>query len=151
MAPGGIVVATWSGIASPHGGDWIALYAAGAPDTRQLYGYILTGGSASGTARYPVPADLPVGAYKLRLFGGGTGTRLATSNAFTLPALSASPPSLAPGGVVATWSGVVGHATPGLRHLASHPPRAWVLAISGARRQSHLLPLPLRAAAGCVH
>jgi hypothetical protein len=110
LAPGGIVTAIWSNVASPTSTDWVHLYTAGAPDTSTQYDYILTGGTASGTAGYQLPVDLPAGAtYELRLFSGATGARLAVSNQFTLPTLSVSPPSLAPGGVLtASWSGITG-------------------------------------------
>jgi hypothetical protein len=110
LAPGRIVTATWSNVASPTSTDWIHLYAASAPDTSTQYDYVLTGGTASGAAGYQLPADLPAGAtYELRLFSGANGARLAVSNQFTLPTLAVSPPSLAPDGVVtATWSGITG-------------------------------------------
>src|SRR5579883_2307262 len=107
MGPGGIETATWSGISNPQAGDWIGLYAAGAPDSPQTYGYILTGGTASGTAGYQLPSTLPPGTYELRLFANSSWLRLAVSNAFTVPSLSASPTGNVPGAVeTATWSGI---------------------------------------------
>ncbi len=85
IGPGGIETATWSGISNPQAGDWIGLYASGAADTDREYGYILTGGTASGTAGYQLPSTLAAGTYELRLFANYSWTRLAVSNSFTVP------------------------------------------------------------------
>lgn len=106
LAPGGIVTATWSGVPSPTSTDWFGLYVAGAPDSAAL-SWRYTTGLASDTVGFQLPSSMAPGTYELRLFRGGDGTRLAVSNPFTLPRLTVSPPSLAPGGILTvTWSGI---------------------------------------------
>lgn len=109
------VSATWSGIASPTSLDWIALYAAGAPDNAYI-AFRYTGGAASGSIMIDVPLNAAAGTYELRLFSNNVYTLLATSNSFTVqvpPAasLSESPASVTAGQgaspeVTATWSSI---------------------------------------------
>jgi hypothetical protein len=102
IGPGGIVTATWTGV-TPSGSDWIALYPAGSTGSYLSWRY--TSGTAGGSVPFQLPATLAPGTYELRLFAGYT--LLATSNQFTLPSLTASPPSVAPGGIVTVaWSGI---------------------------------------------
>ncbi len=106
VGAGGIVTASWSGIGSPTSTDWIGLYQPGSPPQGYL-AWRYTTGAASGSVPFQLPSTLAPGTYELRLLANNGYTVLAVSNAFTLPSLSASPPSLAPGGVVtATWSGI---------------------------------------------
>jgi hypothetical protein len=76
------VTATWSGIVSPTSGDWIGLYAAGAPDNSAL-SFRYTGGAASGSLSFNVGAVSP-GTYELRLFANNSLSRLATSGPITI-------------------------------------------------------------------
>ena len=111
ITAGGSVTATWSGVCAPTSGDWIGLFAPGAPNTSFL-AWRYTTGTASGNVPLTIPATLAPGTYELRLFSNNSVTRLAVSNSFTVvgctgPNLSASPTSIAAGGsVTATWSGV---------------------------------------------
>jgi hypothetical protein len=101
------VTATWSGIATPTSGDWIGLYAAGAPNGSAL-SFRYTGGAASGSLSYNVGGISP-GTYELRMFANNSLSRLATSGAITVQAasLSASPSTVTHGGsVTVTWSGI---------------------------------------------
>ena len=89
-APGGSVTATWSGIASPSGTDWIGLYAPGASNTAYLaWIYVScsqTAGSAkaAGACALGIPGTLTPGACELRLFANNGYTRLTTSNGLTV-------------------------------------------------------------------
>jgi hypothetical protein len=108
VSPGGLLTATWSGIVSPTSGDWIALYGAGAPDAA-LVSWRYTGGAASGSVPFSVPAVSP-GTYELRLFANSSFTLLATSGPITVQGatLSAGPSPVSPGGsLTATWSGII--------------------------------------------
>src|SRR5262249_53847510 len=57
ISAGSILTATWSGIPSPAGSDWIGLYVPGAADTSYLT-YAYTTGSANGTVPLAIPGDL---------------------------------------------------------------------------------------------
>ena len=113
---GGIVTATWSGIANPTTTDWIGLYAPGSDNTAYIdWMYVScskTPGSAraSGSCPFTVPSTLAVGGYQLRLLANNGNTLLATSNVFTVTrsaTLSVSPTNIPVGGTVtATWSGI---------------------------------------------
>jgi hypothetical protein len=118
VAAGGNLTATWSGIASPTGTDWIGLYAAGAPDSAYLvWIYVnctVTPGppAAAGACVLQPPAGLAGGTYELRLFSNDTFVRLATSNPFTVtssggPHVFATPTTVAAGGtVIAFWNNI---------------------------------------------
>jgi len=111
IAAGGSVTATWSGTCAPTSGDWIGLFAPGAPNTSYL-AWRNTTGTASGSVSLTVPATLAPGTYELRLFSNGGYTQLAVSNSLTVVGctggnLSASPTSVAAGGsVTAAWSNI---------------------------------------------
>jgi hypothetical protein len=81
--PGGTVMASWSGIASPTAGDWIGLYSVGAP-----YGAYIkwqyTTGVASGNVPFTLPASLGPGTYELRLFANNSSALLAISGPITV-------------------------------------------------------------------
>jgi hypothetical protein len=74
--------------------------------------YQYTGGGAAGSMSFSVPSSVFPGNYEFRFFPNNGSTRLATSNpvaviACPTAALSSTPLSVAPGGVVqASWSGV---------------------------------------------
>ena len=118
VVAGGTVTATWSGITSPAGADWIGLFVPGTADTAFL-ARIYTNctasagaiGVAAGSCPFPLSAGLTARSYELRLFRNNGFTKLATSGSFTVTAgvaLSVSPPVVAAGGAVtATWSGIV--------------------------------------------
>jgi hypothetical protein len=114
IAAGGSVTATWGGICTPTGIDWIGLYLPGAPNTPAL-AWRYTTGTASGSVPFTIPATLAPGTYELRLFSNGGYTRLAVSNSLTVPVvvgctgttLSSSLASVPAGGsVTATWGGI---------------------------------------------
>jgi hypothetical protein len=122
VTAGASVTATWSGIVSPTAGDWIGLYVPGTTDSALITGawvYVScsqvqgSGGVASGSCSFPIPASLTAGTYELRLFANRSVVRLANSGTFSVQAvppatLSATPSSVAAGAnVTATWSGIV--------------------------------------------
>jgi hypothetical protein len=95
VAAGGTLTATWSGIGTPSGTDWVGLYATSTdPDTamvnettvdgvRNVWAY--TNGATSGSVNLVVPAGATPGTtYELRLFSNNTYTRLATSAPITV-------------------------------------------------------------------
>ena len=97
--PGGVVNASWSGIANPTARDWIGLYAPGAGNTNfQSWLYVSclqapVAAAASGSCPYVLPNV--AGTYELRLFSNDTYSVLATSNSIvaspsSLPAVSIS-------------------------------------------------------------
>jgi RHS repeat-associated protein len=103
------VTATWSGIPTPTGTDWIGLYTPGAANTSYI-AWRYTTGAASGNVPFGIPNIAP-GTYQLRLLANNGYTVLATSANFTVTAvnmtISESPASVAPGtDVTATWSGI---------------------------------------------
>jgi len=116
IVQGGIVTATWSGIATPTATDWIGLFLPGAPDQHgSIITWRYTTGAASGNVPFTIPATLAPGTYELRLYPNFTYNRIGTSNALTvtLPppppqaSLSATPSSIGAGGTVtAAWSGI---------------------------------------------
>jgi hypothetical protein len=110
--PGALVTATWSGINSPTAGDWIGVYAPGAPDNSPL-AWRGTTGSANGSVPVNIGGVSP-GTYELRLFTNNTLAKLATSGSFTVTSasISASPTTVIHGGsVTASWSGVISPTT----------------------------------------
>jgi hypothetical protein len=97
IAPGGTVVATWSGVDTPTPLDWIGLYVEGALDelSYEPTSWIYTAtcaqsqdfslaGRASGDCPFVLPSDLPPGAYELHLLANNGYTRLARSNPFAV-------------------------------------------------------------------
>ena len=64
---GAVLTASWSGVASPTSTDWVALYAAGAPDSA-IIAWHYTSGMANGSVPLTVPLGTPAGTYQLRLF-----------------------------------------------------------------------------------
>jgi len=111
IVAGGIVTATWSGIATPTATDWIGLFVPGAPDTSYPT-WRYTTGTASGSVPFTIPATVAPGTYELRLFTNFTFIRIGKSNTFTVTtppqaSLTVSPSSIVRGGsVTATWSGI---------------------------------------------
>ena len=88
---GGMLTATWNGIAAPTPTDWIGLFAPSAANTAFIdWIYVScskTPGSprASGSCPFIVPASLAPGNYELRLLANdGFTDLLATSNVFTV-------------------------------------------------------------------
>jgi len=86
---GGMLTATWNGIAAPTPTDWIGLFAPSAANTAFIdWIYVScskTPGSAkaSGSCPFIVPASLAPGDYQLRLLANdGFTDLLATSNVF---------------------------------------------------------------------
>src|SRR5262249_37143184 len=88
-----------------------------------------TGGAASGSMPFAIPATLAPGTYELRLFAEQFSGRLAVSNTFTVTActtatLGASPARVPPGtsSITATWSGIC--APNGHNRIGPHTPGA---------------------------
>jgi hypothetical protein len=107
--PGGIVAATWAGIAAPTATDWVGLYDSSSALDPALLAWAYTSGSAAGSVDLTVPPGAG-STYELRLFTANSYVRLATSAPFSVVAnatLSASPSSVAAGSpVTVTWSGI---------------------------------------------
>jgi hypothetical protein len=110
---------SWSGVASPSSGDWVAVYQSGQSGGSFLdwfyagsCGYTIGAAeAASGSCPYVLPST--TGTYYFELISAGTGpfNVLAESNNVTVTAvgasLSAAPTSVAGGGsVTVSWSGV---------------------------------------------
>ena len=82
---GGMLTASWSGIAAPSARDWVGLYIPGAPATSYLaWIYVSctqTAGTstAAGSCPFTIPSVAP-GTYELRLFSNYSFTTIATSN-----------------------------------------------------------------------
>jgi hypothetical protein len=121
---GQTVTATWAGIVSPSGTDWIGLYEPGSADTEYLDWYYVNcskvpgSQTASGSCGFVLPNYLSSGTYQSRLFANNGYTRIATSNDFTVindggeGQFSVSPTVTSPGGVVTvTWTGNSSSAT----------------------------------------
>jgi chitodextrinase len=87
---GGVLTATWNGIAKPTSTDWIGLYRRGAGkrafSDRIYLSCSKTPGNpqASGSCLFVVPASTPRGAYELRLLGDSGYNPLAVSNPFAI-------------------------------------------------------------------
>jgi hypothetical protein len=111
ITAGGMVTATWSGIAFPTAKDWIGLYQPGAANSPSIT-WRYTTGAASGDVPFTIPSSVAAGTYELRLFANDGYTLLAVSSAFTVTApapvtLTVSPTTIAAGGTVtAAWSGI---------------------------------------------
>jgi hypothetical protein len=123
IARGSSVTASWSGIAAPTTTDWMALYAAGTPNTSYLaWVYVSctqTPGAAraSGSCTFAIPSTIAAGTYELRLFANGQFSLLASSNGFTVtapgaPTFAVTPTTIARGSsVTASWSGIAAPTT----------------------------------------
>src|SRR5262249_56509090 len=81
----GSVTATWGGICAPNGQNRVGLYVPGDSDGNSL-AWQNTGGAASGSLPFAIPATLAPGTYELRLFAEQFSGRLAVSNTFTVTA-----------------------------------------------------------------
>jgi thermitase len=129
LAGGGVQTATWSGIAPPRGGDWIGLYAIGAPDVGNQIDWkyvsctqIAGAAAASGSCDFTI--GVTTGTYEFRLFANNTYSRLDASPSFTVTGPTSTPtptrtPTVSPvvlsralatlaGGTVqtASWTGI---------------------------------------------
>lgn len=116
----GTVSATWSGITSPSGTDWIGLYAPGSANIAFIeWIYVSCSKSpgsarAAGTCSLPLSASLPSGSYELRLLANNGFNTLAVSSVFKLGsstqvALTTSPADVVPGATLtATWTNIPG-------------------------------------------
>jgi YD repeat-containing protein len=113
MTPGSSVAganmtAGWTAVPFPNGSDIVRMFTTGGVDTGKAQ---WTGGTASGSMSYSIPATTAAGSYQLRFYAENS-TLLATSNTFTVTActtasLSETPGTVVAGGSVAvTWSGV---------------------------------------------
>jgi ELWxxDGT repeat protein/VCBS repeat-containing protein len=162
VAAGGLVTATWSGIAAPTAGDWVGLYDSASAPEPALLAWAYTGGSAAGNLNLTVPGGAtPGSSYELRLFTNNTYTRLATSAPFEVTAanttLSASPSSVNAGSpVTATWSGIPAPSPTdwiGIYDSSSAPdtaPLAWTFTDGNAAGNLNLT-VPIGAASGSAY
>jgi ELWxxDGT repeat protein/VCBS repeat-containing protein len=162
VSTGGLVTATWSGIASPTAGDWVGLYDSASAPEPALLAWTYTGGAAAGNLNLSVPAGAtPGSAYELRLFSNNTYTRLATSAPFEVTAanttLSASPASVNAGSpVTATWSGIPAPSATdwiGVYDSSSDPdtaPVSWTFTDGNATGNLNLT-VPITAASGAAY
>ncbi|MGH9141917.1 MAG: hypothetical protein ACRD2I_12360, partial [Vicinamibacterales bacterium] len=83
ISAGGMLTATWEGIAAPTSSDWVALVLMnGSDNTYVAWSY--TNGASVGNVNLPVPAGTQPGSYELRLFKQNTFERLAVSNVVTI-------------------------------------------------------------------
>ena len=131
---GNPATATWSGITSPTGTDWVGLYTTTAADVAFIdWRYVNCSqvpgsAAAAGSCAFSTTA-LAAGAYQFRLFRNDGYSRLATSNNFTVTGgrttLTASPLAVVAGSpVTATWSGIAAPAAERLdRSLLDHGTR----------------------------
>jgi len=105
--PGGIVTASWGGIASPSSLDWLGLYVVGAPDSAELTWRYISSTTPSGSIDFALPDGLGAGTYELRLFANNSTQRLGASNPFTVLPLTVTEGNALPGGVItAAWGGL---------------------------------------------
>lgn len=113
---GGTLTASWTGFSAATSTDWMALFAAGAPNTAYLdwmyTSCTKSAGSAktSGSCAFPVPSTLGAGNYEIRLLSKGTFTSVAASTfSLAAPAVTASPSAVQAGNAVTIgWSGIGG-------------------------------------------
>jgi hypothetical protein len=77
VKPAGTLTVSWSNIATPTAYDWVALYAAGAPDWA-VKAWKYTGGARTGSTSLTVPWGTAPGTYEVRLFANNSYTRLGT-------------------------------------------------------------------------
>jgi uncharacterized protein YkwD len=92
VGPGGAVTATWSGIPSPRGTDWLGLRRVG--ETEGVYltwlyvscAQVPAAARPGGACSFPAPASPDQGRYELHLLSGDTRQVLARSEAFTVSA-----------------------------------------------------------------
>ncbi len=77
-APGGTIVATWAGNPTPTASDYLRLFALGSAGDEfdDPLIYWPTPNAAAGELPLPLPADLPVGWYELRLLSPAPGSSL---------------------------------------------------------------------------
>lgn len=84
LVPGDSLSFSWSNVDDPTGTTWVGLYPSSADERRFLAGTTV-GAQASGTGTFVVPADLPAGAYQLRLYRNrDSGFRLVTGATLSL-------------------------------------------------------------------
>ena len=101
-----VLMASWSGGATPSARDWLGLHQPGTPNTSYL-AWRYTTGTASGEVPFTLPTSLPLGTHELRLLANNGNTVLVTSNSFTVgdpdqPVITAPPSSPPPSSRSAT-------------------------------------------------
>ena len=75
---GAATTVTWGALSGSTAGDWVGLYAAGAPDyATRAWAY--TSGAASGSVSLIVPLGTAAGGYEVRLFTDNSLIRMATA------------------------------------------------------------------------
>ena len=106
---GSTFLITWSGITSPSGTDWLALYPAGGANSAYMTSRYTTG-TASGRATMVIPYLATPGQYELRLFASSSFNMLALSTIVVAASgvtIYGEPPSLQPTAtVLVNWSGI---------------------------------------------
>ncbi len=150
----GTLAATWSGLAGPSAADYLALYPFAPPGHAAS---LHTGGTASGSVPFAVPANVQPGVYTLRLYtpspNGNPDVLLATSAPFKVGAcltasVSATATVASGSNLAVSWAGVctpnaddwVGLFLPSDTDLTNAV--AWVHT-SGTASGSVALPVPL--------
>ncbi len=84
VARGGTVIVSWADIATPTSGDWVGLYAVGAPNGGAVAAWRYTGGTADGSVSVKFPWGAVAGNYEIRLMARNTTQRLDTSEPISL-------------------------------------------------------------------
>ena len=84
MLRGGTIIASWSAIAWPTTGDWLAVYKVGTPDGGAVAAWKYRAGARSGSTTLKFPWDTAAGVYEVRLLANNTTQRLATGLPITL-------------------------------------------------------------------
>ena len=78
---GAAVHAVWNKLKPFSKDDWVGLFPHGASDQSRL-SFAFTGGSSEGGLDLPVPINVPLGRYELRLYAAGGWSRIAMSAPF---------------------------------------------------------------------
>ena len=85
VAAGSSTMVSWSNVASPTSTDWIGLYPSNSTADTARIAYRYTGGGASGSLSFMVPATAAAGTtYEFRLFANNGVSRLGTSGPITI-------------------------------------------------------------------
>jgi hypothetical protein len=137
---GQTVTATWEGIASPSGSDWIGLYRAGSADTGYLdWQYVSCSKAqgnpaASGSCGFVLSNDLSSGTYQFRLFANGGSARIATSNDFSVTSSVGSSAAFLGSDTTTqgSWRGTYGAEGYVIVNDATSPPAYAAVAVTGA-------------------
>lgn len=123
-APGSDTTATWSGGPSPSSGDWLGLFAPGAPNWAYV-AWRYTSGTASGSVPFTIPSGLAHGTYELRFLSASQG-HVATSNPITVSMTLSGTITMSGSGVAAvTIGGAICTESNSLGQYACAIPSGW--------------------------